>query len=31
VMLPERKPQRITDAYAGGWNACIDKVKELNP
>ena len=30
VVLPERKPQRITDAHAEGWNACLDATAALN-
>lgn len=31
VVMPERKPQRITDSYAEGWNAYDDEWKRLNP
>lgn len=30
VLLPARKPQRITDDKAVGWNECIDAVAKLN-
>lgn len=30
VVMPECKPQRITDDYARGWNACLDEVTRLN-
>lgn len=31
VALPARKPQRITDARAEGWNACLDEIAKLGP
>lgn len=30
VVLPERKPQMISDSYARGWNDCINKTEELS-
>lgn len=30
MVLPGRKPQRITDAFAEGWNACLDATAALN-